>query len=392
MLPEPQDLYVMLIGALKDYAIFTIDAKGCITTWNPGCVRMKQFTDEDTMGQHFQMLYPLEGRRRNEPDDHLHASLTEGRFRGEGLRLKKDGSTFLADVTIIPLYSGGEHIGFGKVVQNLDEHNRLIQERDLSRSQMEALKIDQGLREHFIATLSHDLRTPLSAAKMSAQLIARNPGAIDQNSKLAARISNNVDRMDGMIRDLLDASLLRAGESVPVQIRECDLCDIASRVCDELATIHGDRFRLKSTSPLVGYWCADGMTRILENLLSNAAKYGRNGTPITTELREVDDRVLMTVHNLGTAISPEDQATLFEAFHRSYSATSGDQGGWGLGLSVVRGLVEANGGVVIVESYPKLGTRFTVDLPRDARFEDGSVAPPEGPENTTAGRKAGPVV
>src|SRR5687768_11368340 len=82
-------LHELLVESVKDYAIFAVDPNGYITTWNPGCTRLKQFTPEDALGHHFEMLYPPEGRLRNEPMDHLRSALIEGRFRGEGLRIKK---------------------------------------------------------------------------------------------------------------------------------------------------------------------------------------------------------------------------------------------------------------------------------------------------------------
>ncbi|MFL5411114.1 MAG: sensor histidine kinase, partial [Myxococcales bacterium] len=86
-------------------------------------------------------------------------------------------------------------------------------------------------------------------------------------------------------------------------------------------------------------------------------------TPVSIAIRRIDQRILVTVHNQGTIIPAEEQAKLFKPFHRTHEAKAGGERGWGLGLTVVRGIVEAHGGIVKVESYPKEGTTFTIDLP-----------------------------
>ena len=367
-LAAAEQRFAGFVEAVKDYAIFTVDPKGFITHWNAGAERMKQYRPDEAIGQHFSMLYPEEGRRRDEPMGHLRTAAIEGRFRGEGMRLRKNGEHFLADVSITPLFaSSGEVMGFTKVVQDLTERNLLVQERDLSRSETEQLRIEANYRERFVQTLTHDLRSPLSAAKAAAALIARTPHDDAKVRSWAQRISDAVDRCDRMISDLLDAARLHSGEGIPVKIEACDLARIAEDAADELRTREGDRFRIEIDGSSKGYWCPYGMRRVLDNLLSNAVKYGERGGAITIRLRQVDDRMLLGVHNFGTIIPEEELALLFHPFHRTSDAKATGQRGWGLGLTLVRGIVEAHHGIVKVESYPKEGTTFTADLPLDAR-------------------------
>lgn len=355
------------VESVKDYAIFTLDADGFITSWNQGCARMKQYTAEEAIGKPLSMLYPDEGNRRDEAGAHLRAAAIEGRFRGEGVRVRKNRNHFLADVSITPIFDGGKLIGFTKVVQDLTERNLLVQERDLSRSHADTLRVEAEYRERFVATLSHDLRSPLGAAKTSADLIARSPEKTDSVRTWAHRISEAVARTDRMISDLLDASRLQAGERLPLELKECDLGHIANEVCDELASRNGSRFAVQTEGSPRAFASPDGMRRVLDNLLSNAAKYGDQGRPITVRIRRVDERLLVAVHNYGTIIPVEEQAKLFRPFHRTEIAQASGKSGWGIGLTLVKGIVEAHGGIVKVESYPKEGTTFTVDLPVDAR-------------------------
>ncbi|HEY2030703.1 MAG TPA: PAS domain-containing sensor histidine kinase [Myxococcales bacterium] len=361
--------FAQFVEAVRDYAIFTVDPLGFITSWNAGAERLKQYTPAEVIGEHFSMLYPEEGRRRDEPMAHLRAAELEGRFRGEGVRLRKNGEAFLADVSITPIHVDGELRGFTKVVQDLTERNLIMQERDLSRSEAEQLRIAAEYRERFVQALTHDLRTPLQAAKAAAGLIARSPGDETKARIWSLRISDAVDRTDSMISDLLDAALVDAGQAIPLQMVACDLKKVAADAADELRTRHGDRFLLTTDGTTDGHWDAQAMRRVFDNLLGNAVKYGEAGAPVALAIRGVDARVLVTVHNRGMVIPSAEQASLFQPFHRSKAAQATAHRGWGLGLTVVRAIVQGHGGVIKVESYPKDGTTFTIDLPVDARAQ-----------------------
>lgn len=357
--------FASLVEGVKDYAIFTVDPQGLVTSWNKGAERMKQYTTEDILGTHFSILYTEEGRMRDEPMAHLRAAALEGRFRGEGVRRRKNGEHFLADVLITPMYDGDELIGFSKVVQDLTERSSLLQERDLLLVDANRLRLEAHDREQFVASLSHDLRNPLSVARTAAQLIERSPAAAERAADLARRITCALERADRMLVDLLDASRLEAGKGLKLDLEECDLAKIAAEVCAELAARHGPRFTVIAESEAKGLWNADALRRILENLLSNAVKYGDPTTPITVRLRSRVDRRILFVHNFGPPIAIEDQADLFRPFHRARKAEASHQHGWGLGLALVRGLVEALEGDIMLASYPNEGTTFTIDLPAD---------------------------
>jgi PAS domain S-box-containing protein len=356
-----------LVDGVKDYAIFTIDPLGFVTSWNEGAQRMKQYTAEEIIGAHFSVLYTEQGRLRDEPMAHLRAAALEGRFRGEGVRRRKNGETFMADVLITPMYDGEALTGFSKVVQDLTERSSLLQERDLLRVDANRLRCEAQERERFVAALFHDLRSPLSAAKTGAQLIARGGHSPAKLDELAKRISNAVDRADRMLVDLLDASRIDAGQGIRLDLEECDLVKIAEEECADHAARHGARFSVIAEDDVKGMWNAEALRRVLDNLLTNAVKYGDPSTPITVRLRSRAQRRLMFVHNFGPSISVKDQAELFQPFHRARLAEASGKKGWGLGLTLVRGLVKSLNGEVVLASYPNEGTTFTVDLPVDSR-------------------------
>lgn len=230
------------------------------------------------------------------------------------------------------------------------------------------LEKERELREQFVATLTHDLRTPLTAAKMGAQFILRRPENTEKNQQLAVKIIRSIDRMDQMVRDLLDASRIRAGESLSLTMNQCDLREVALMTLRELGAAYGDRFMLETDrDSITGYWNEDGLRRVIENLASNAVKYGFPQQLITVSLKQTDETAQIIVHNFGNPIPKDEQQSLFEPFQRSHTVQSGSKKGWGLGLTLVKGVVEAHGGFVNVASDEAEGTRFIVTLPKDSR-------------------------
>jgi len=362
-LARDSTLYQHLIQGVPDYAIVSVDPSGLVTTWNEGAERMNGYRPEEIIGQHFSVLYPEDAKQRNEAMEHLQMACRRGRYRGEGWRVRKNGELFLADVLMTPIYVRGHLEGYSKIVADLTERSKIIQEREMSRAQLADIRAEQRAREEFISKLSHDLRSPLSAARMAAELLRQqldDPAAVD---RLMERVVRNLTRIDEMIQELLDLSRLRAGEKPPIERVPCELSAVVRETLDELTTIHGDRFVLRAPERVDGEWDPSAVRRILENLASNAVKYGSPTDPITVTLMKTSREVQISVHNHGYAIPPEEREHVFDSFSRAARPERGATKGWGLGLAVVKGLTEAHGGTVRVDSADGAGTTFKVDLP-----------------------------
>jgi signal transduction histidine kinase len=238
---------------------------------------------------------------------------------------------------------------------------------DVSEAHVTDLETERELRESFVSLLSHDLRTPLSAAKIAAQLIQRQKSNSDATQTLAARIVTSVNRADQMITNLLDANRIRGGEKLPLKIELFRLEDLVKSTLEELATVHGDRFILTGVEHLEVHWDPKGVRRILENLCNNAVKYGEEFAQITVNLGEGPGTARISVQNFGEVISPEEQKDLFQQFKRGRKAEGSKKKGWGIGLTLVRGVAEAHGGTVSVKSEAGIGTIFSVAMPLDSR-------------------------
>jgi PAS domain S-box-containing protein len=237
---------------------------------------------------------------------------------------------------------------------DIEDHRRTIR----------MLEDERSLREQFVATLTHDLRNPLTAARLSADRL-RQGVAAEKVTQLAKRIGDSLTRANRLIENLLDASRIKAGEMLHLQLRPTDLVTVATETLEDLTAVHGDRFVLESMEQtLEGVWCAISIRRMLENLCANAVKYGDAQSVVTVRLARAagdDGLVSMSVRNFGNPISEEHLKMLFSPFKRTPNATN--QSGWGLGLTLVKGLAEAHHGSVQVESSTERGTLFTVLLP-----------------------------
>jgi signal transduction histidine kinase len=218
-------------------------------------------------------------------------------------------------------------------------------------------------REQFVATLSHDLKNPLSAAKIIVDLILRFPNHLEGREKLLNKVTANILRADKMIQDLLDATQIRSGQKYNLNYEDGDLAEVLHSKGNELSTQHGDRFHIQIDGDFHGTWAIEGLRRAIENLADNAIKYGANNTLITVALSRTTDVVTLSVHNEGEPISSEEQKSLFEPFKRTKEAEKKGKKGWGLGLTIVRGVAETLGGRVEVRSAPEIGTTFSLVFP-----------------------------
>ena len=254
-------------------------------------------------------------------------------------------------------------VAFDRQYRIQQEGISLRTERDKLIEFATELEEERGLREKFVQMLSHDLKNPLSAIGMAAHLLAGSKILLSEQMDLVKLLMKNVQRLNQMIESLLDASRLKAGEKLPLVITECNLGALTEDVVMDLKEITNENIVFDCPKPVTGQWDCGAMQRIAENLIGNAIKYKKEKTAIRVSLKNTGEGALLSVHNEGTPIAPEDQKTLFDQFRRTKSAELGGKVGWGLGLTLVKGLCAAHGGKVWLESAEGKGTTFFVQLP-----------------------------
>ena len=211
-------------------------------------------------------------------------------------------------------------------------------------------------RELFVGALGHDLRNPVQAISLTATALTRRNDFPDMAKKAVARIASSANRLNGLIRELLDFATSQHG-AIPIKPEKCELNEIAADVIAEIKLARPDRdIRVEPQGACDGQIDRGRMAQVFQNLLVNAVEHGDPGAPITVRTGCGNDEVWAAVTNRG-AIPPEERRGIFEPFRRR--ATSK---GLGLGLYIARALVEAHGGTIAVEC-PDDETVFLIKLP-----------------------------
>lgn len=279
------------------------------------------------------------------------------------------------------------------------ESVRKADERDLSDLTRFNESIDQSLaeavrsytgrvdesRELFLATLGHDLRAPLNAIMLSAQLLERSNQLDEENAQIASRMTVFGNTMTSMIYDLLDFTRTRLGGGIPVTLAPVDLGVLCRGVLDEFGAAHADRaVRFTSDGDISGEWDAARLRQVLSNLVANALEHGDPGGEIEIAATSAGPDVLLTVRNQGPPIPSSALPTLFDPFVRaSTTLRSEKRRGVGLGLYISREIVTAHAGRIVVATSESTGTLFSVRLPRKPPAETPGADAPTPRESLT---------
>ena len=294
-----------------------------------------------------------------------------GRFEDEGWRVRKDGTSFWADVIVTALYDDeGVPYAYAKVTRDLTERRaseerrrKLLAEQRARAAAEEAL----AARERFLSIASHELKTPIASLRLSAESIlhARAADRLDDERLQAGldRILTASNRLGALVEELLDLTRLTA-DVLPIHRAETDLVGNASDVIARFADAGaGERIRLIAPSPVVIQADASRIDQVLTNLVDNALKYSEAPTEVEVTISELADVVEIRVADRGMGIDELTASRMFEAFGRGDAVEHVP--GLGLGLHITEQIVDLHGGTIVAAAREDgAGAVFTVQLPR----------------------------
>jgi PAS domain S-box-containing protein len=374
-------VFTLLAENVRDYAIFLADADGIIRCWGEGARLMKWWTRQQAEGAHLRLLYPDGGAEDGTAESHLRAATQKGEYNGEGHRVRSDGSTFWAYVTLTALRNAaGDLVGFTKVTRDFSARraveSALLRERSTIGDAQQAL--DEAKRiQRLTANLSHELRSPVNTIMGSVALLSADAVGTEKDRKHIERLQRSCRHMMAMIDDVL--AIARAdADQLPVTPAVRRLGSVVEEaLADVEATAGAEKLTAKNAvsggAGDLPYWGDEGRVRqILVNLLSNAIKFTEPGGSITisggtgeqaagTILSGAGPWVYVRVEDTGRGIRDDRIAMIFEPFQQSEIADQ--QRGTGLGLSISRQFARVMGGDLTVESQVGVGSRFTLWLP-----------------------------
>ena len=359
-LRQSEERLRQMIASVRDYALFMLDPKGNVASWNPGAERIKGYREEEIIGEHFSRFLTPEDIAKGKPARELETAASQGRFEEENWRLRKDGSRFWANVIITPMRdSSNALLGFVKITRDLTEHRKMEEERLRLAQVQEAVR----LRDEFLSIASHELKTPLAALQLQllgiSDQVAPDDEAMTKKVDRAKRVGG---RLAQLIEALLDVSRIATGK-LTLHFDAFDLVDAAREVTERLresASAVGCELSLASTGRIDGRWDRLRVEQVLMNLVSNSIKYA-GGTPIQVSASRDDGVAMLSVQDLGPGIPEADLSRIFKRFERASSTNH--YGGLGLGLYVAQQIAEAHGGTIVASNMPGGGARFTVRLP-----------------------------
>lgn len=366
-LGDESQQFGLLVNSVTDYAIYMLDPQGVIRTWNPGGERIKGYRRDEVVGTSYSRFYTPEDVAAGVPARNLAIAATEGRYAGEGWRLRKDGSQFHASVVIDPVWVDGALVGFAKITRDVTE--RYLAQEQLRRTQQELLQA-QKLEAIGKLTLglAHDFNNLLSVVTNCLDLIADQPHG-DLSEKYIRTALRSVERGALLTRQLLTFGrgheLSAERFNVAKTIR--DIHDMLQRSAGEAVTVALD---VPTDLPPVELDRGQLEAAIL-NLVCNSRDAMPSGgcIKITARLQnEVQPDaacerpgkyLCIAVQDNGQGIAPEVQARIFEPFFTTKTVGRGS----GLGLSQVFGFTTQSGGFIRVDSALGSGTSISLHFP-----------------------------
>jgi len=221
-------------------------------------------------------------------------------------------------------------------------------------------------RERLIGIVSHDLRDPISAIAMATDVLLHRGGLDERTTRTIVRIQSSAERAARLIAALLDFTQARLGGGIPVERRPMDLHVVVRQVIEELELNHpGRTIQVTEHGDGAGEWDPDRIAQVVGNLIANALRYSPEASVVRVRLEGTAETIVISVHNEGPPIPAERLPHVFEPLRRAASAmTTTPTRSVGLGLYIVKHIVEAHRGTVSVDSSEESGTTLTVILPR----------------------------
>jgi len=386
---EARALLAAIVDSSDD-AIVSKNLNGIITSWNAGAERVFGYAAAEAIGQSITLIIPPE--RRNEETEIIRR-LRQGQSieHFETQRLTKDGRHVPISLSVSPVRNRqGVVIGASKIARDITERIRADEERArlLASEQAARVQAEEANRgkDQFLATVSHELRTPLNAILGWAAMLEQTTPPDGRTSKGLQSIYRNARTLAQLVDDLLDVSRMISGK-MRLDVVPMDLGDVVDAAVEAvLPAATAKDIAIDVAVDPVGRTMAGDPTRLQQtvwNLLSNAVKFTPAGGRVEVNTRVKNGDIELTVSDSGIGIDATFLPYVFDRFRQADASSTRAQSGLGLGLAIVRHLVELHGGTVRAESDGRdAGTRFVMRLPRrhptltarDARKPRGAAA------------------
>ncbi|HYT21664.1 MAG TPA: ATP-binding protein [Candidatus Polarisedimenticolia bacterium] len=365
VLHETAEQFHILVDSVEEYAIYLLDPNGNVISWNTGAEKIKGYSTEEITGKNFASFYTVDDVAAGKPQRNLREATRGGYIRDQGLRVRKDGSTFEAEVIITALHDDtGKLRGFSKVTRDITDQ---IRSREFEAEKIAAQKASKA-KDDFLAALSHELRTPLTPALAAATYLQDNEEKLPPEfAEDVEIIKRNVQLQARLIDDLLDLTRIARGK-LHLEMEDCDAHTIIKNALETAhSAIAAKQLKIATELEAKEYHILADCIRLQQvfwNLINNAVKFTSQGGQITIRTsNDKSKRFHFEITDTGIGIEPQRLASLFQPFEQADPSVSRQFGGLGLGLAISKRLVDLHYGKIEGESRGRsFGATFKVTL------------------------------
>ena len=362
---EAGEGYRLIVEAIEDYAILTMDPEGKVASWSSGAERLLGYEAEEILGRDGACFFTPEDVQKGAPEAELRKAAETGRAADDRWHVRKNGSYFFASgITSSLRDAQGALLGFVKVMRDRTDRKRLDEEL---RNRAEALARADEEKDEFLAVLAHELRNPLAPVFYALRLLDEKP--LDDPNRWYIRriVDRQMRRLARLIDDLLDVSRIRTGK-VELRKARVDLNTVIAHAVEVARPLAEDRGHALSVAlPPEPVWLEADPVRleqVFSNLLSNAVKFTEDGGRIALSVERQGQEVVVRVRDTGVGIPPDLLPRVFDLFTQGDRSIDRSRDGLGIGLTLSRRLVEMHGGTIEARSDGVgRGSEFVVRLP-----------------------------
>jgi PAS domain S-box-containing protein len=375
-LRESEETFRLMLDGVRDYALVMLDTHGRVRVWHTGAEQILGYKAADIIGHHFSVFYLPDSVERARPIHQLVVAANDERFEEDGWRVRSDGTPFWANVMICALRNPNDELrGYLMLTRDISERKRL---EILTQSTREMTE--------FLAMLSHELRNPLAPIRNAVEVLELSDNADPAVVWSRGVIGRQVTQLSRLVEDLLDVSRITSGKIALVR-RAVDLREVVTQAVDacraHLESRHHALHVSVTEAPLIVNGDLARLVQVATNLLSNAVKYTPDGGIIGVSLHQQQGEAVLRVTDNGAGMPPELLERVFDLFAQGERTLARSEGGLGVGLTLVRRLVELHdGAVAAMSSGAGAGSTLEVRIPAAsfATLTDASdVAVPQPP-------------
>ncbi len=361
------EFYSQIIDSLQDYSIFTIDNEFNINSWSSGSEKILGYEQEEIIGKPFDIIFTEEDKKAGIPQKEIDTALKEGRATDNRWHVGKDQTEFFAYGVVFPLIGAdGDMLGYVKILRDLTQ--RKINE-DAIKQYIKDLEDLNTHKESVLAILSHDLRSPLATIiQLSGYLKdhyqSMKPEEVQE--MLDALYKSSTDELD-MLDYLVEWARIKYASDAfsPTKIKLTEYINRVFETLNDTATINTINLHQEIEADTSVFADDKMLISIIQNIVSNAIKHTGKGGTITVSAKTIENKIIVQVKDSGVGMTKEIMDNLFKPQMKNLAEARKNNRGAGIGLLLVKGFLEKNGGEIWVESIVGEGSSFYFTLPID---------------------------